>query len=201
MAALARLLASVLIVACFAEAAHGQTAAIDRWEGLIGEAARKFNLPEAWIRSVMRVESGGNTILQGRQITSPAGAMGLMQIMPSTWGYLRGRYGLGPDPYDPHDNIFAGAAFLRELYLQYGYPNMFAAYSAGPSRVDSFMAGASNLPAETRSYLSRLAGLKAAGPGEAPLPAPVRLFFGLGQRPAVVPRSNPGGLFVPLRGR
>lgn len=41
--------------------------------------------------------------------------MGLMQIMPATWAELRERYNLGNDPYDPHDNILAGTAYLREL--------------------------------------------------------------------------------------
>ena len=38
--------------------------------------------------------------------------MGLMQIMPATWAELRERYDLGNDPYDPHDNILAGTAYL-----------------------------------------------------------------------------------------
>ncbi len=201
MAALARLLASLLVTACFAEAARAQAAPMDRWNGLIAEAARTFELPEAWIRSVMRVESGGNTMLQGRPITSPAGAMGLMQIMPGTWNYLRDRYGFGADPYDPRDNIFAGAAFLSELYRQYGYPNMFAAYNAGPSRVNSYLEGAAALPDETRTYLGRLAGLNAVGPAERAPPAEARLFFELGRQSELVPSSNLGGLFVPLRGR
>jgi soluble lytic murein transglycosylase-like protein len=39
--------------------------------------------------------------------------MGLIQIMPETWAILRARYGLVANPYDPHDNILAGAAYLR----------------------------------------------------------------------------------------
>ncbi|WP_442868385.1 lytic transglycosylase domain-containing protein [Bradyrhizobium sp. CCBAU 11445] len=53
---------------------------------------------------------------------SPKGAMGLMQIMPATWTELRERYNLGNDPYDPHDNILAGTAYLRELLDRYGSP-------------------------------------------------------------------------------
>jgi soluble lytic murein transglycosylase-like protein len=55
----------------------------------------------------MRVESRGD-----RRAVSPKGAMGLMQIMPQTWEELRVRYGCGRDPFDQHDNILAGAAFL-----------------------------------------------------------------------------------------
>ena len=65
---------------------------------------------------------------------SPKGAMGLMQIMPATWAGLRPRYGLGADPYDAHDNIIAGAAYLRELQDRYGAPGFLAAYNAGPAR-------------------------------------------------------------------
>ena len=55
----------------------------------------------------MRVESLGDPLA-----LSPKGAMGVMQIMPDTWSELRSRYGLGADPYDPRDNIVAGAAYL-----------------------------------------------------------------------------------------
>ena len=57
-----------------------------------------------------------------------------MQIMPATWGQLRARYGLGPDPFDVRDNIMAGAAYLRELHDRYGSPGFLAAYNAGPGR-------------------------------------------------------------------
>ncbi len=50
----------------------------------------------------------------------------LMQIMPETWAVLRRRYGLGADPYDAHDNIIAGAAYLRELHDRYGFPGFLA---------------------------------------------------------------------------
>ena len=61
----------------------------------------------------MRAESGGMTMRGGHPITSRAGALGLMQLMPGTWADMRGRLGLGSDPHDPHDNIIAGAAYLR----------------------------------------------------------------------------------------
>jgi hypothetical protein len=48
--------------------------------------------------------------------------MGLMQIMPETWAILRAHSGLGANPYDPHDNIRACAAYLRELHDRYGTP-------------------------------------------------------------------------------
>lgn len=116
----------------------------------IEEAARRFGIPAAWIHAVMRAESAGDV----RAISS-AGAMGLMQIMPDTWAELRVRHRLGRDPYDPRDNILAGAAYLREMYDRYGSPGFLAAYNAGPGRYEEYLAGRP-LPAETRAYVSAL---------------------------------------------
>src|SRR6185312_11026486 len=99
--------------------------------------------------------SGGHTVLDGRPITSRAGAMGLMQLMPETYAELRRRYGLGSNPYDPHDNIVAGAAYLRQMFDRYGYPALFAAYNAGRERFEAYAQGSENLPAETWNYLAK----------------------------------------------
>ncbi|GGF50553.1 hypothetical protein GCM10011611_66280 [Aliidongia dinghuensis] len=119
---------------------------------VVEEAAHRFGIPAAWIRAVMRAESFGDI-----RATSPKGAMGLMQIMPETWALLRRRYGLGANPYDAHDNIMAGAAYLRELHDRYGIPGFLAAYNAGPARWEDHVATGRPLPAETRAYLIRLA--------------------------------------------
>src|ERR1700749_515956 len=76
------------------------TPAVDRWASLIKDAAKRFGVSEDWIRAVMRMESGGRTEIAGVPITSKAGAMGVMQIMPETYAELRQQYGLGADPYD-----------------------------------------------------------------------------------------------------
>ncbi len=110
----------------------------------------------ALIREVMRVESGGRTILNGRPIVSRAGAIGLMQVMPETYAELRRRHGLGEDPQDPRDNILAGTAYLKEMWACFGVPGAFAAYHAGPARVADHLASGRPLPAETRRYLARL---------------------------------------------
>ena len=128
----------------------------------IAEAAQRFGIPAAWIRAVMRVESANDV-----RAISPKGAMGLMQIMPPTWAELRARHALGNDPYDPRDNILAGAAYLRELHDRYGAPGFLAAYNAGPGRYEEHLAGRP-LPAETRAYVATLApqigGGEIAGP-------------------------------------
>ena len=85
--------------------------------------------------------------------------MGLMQIMPDTWSELRSRYGLGADPYDPHDNIIAGAAYLRELHDRYGERGFLAAYNAGPGRYEEHLATGRPLPSETVSYMAAVASL------------------------------------------
>jgi soluble lytic murein transglycosylase-like protein len=100
----------------------------------IAEAARRFDIPASWIRSVMHVESRDDA-----RAVSPKGAMGLMQLMPETWADLRLRYGLGSDPFDPRDNILAGAAYLRELHDRFGDPGFLAAYNAGPARYEAFL--------------------------------------------------------------
>jgi hypothetical protein len=129
----------------------------DPWGPYIAEAAQRFDVPERWIREVMRIESGGQEFLNGQPITSGAGAMGLMQVMPGTYDGLRARYGLGDDPYHPHDNILAGTAYLREMYEVYGAPGFLAAYNAGPGRLEDYLIRNRPLPDETRRYVSRIA--------------------------------------------
>ena len=117
----------------------------------VAEASLRFRIPERWIDAVMRVESGGDALA-----TSRAGAMGLMQVMPETYAMMRARLGLGANPYDPHDNIMAGAAYLREMHDRYGPAGFLAGYNAGPGRWQDHLAGVRPLPAETVRYMVRL---------------------------------------------
>ena len=127
-----------------------RTASAPPFAAYIEEAAQRFRIPAAWIRAVMHAESAGDV----RAISS-AGAMGLMQIMPDTWAELRVRHRLGRNPYDPRDNILAGAAYLREMYDRYGSPGFLAAYNAGPRRYEEYLAGRP-LSTETRAYVAAL---------------------------------------------
>ncbi len=127
----------------------------NRFAGFVDEASKRFAIPVNWIGSVINIESAGDV-----HARSQKGAMGLMQIMPATWGELRQRYNLGNDPCDPHDNILAGTAYLRELLDRFGSPGVFAAYNAGPSRYEEHIAGGT-LPDETRAYVAKLANLLA----------------------------------------
>ena len=128
----------------------------DPWGPYIQEASKRFDVPDRWIREVMRQESGGRQYHGGRLVTSSAGAMGLMQVMPGTYDELRERYDLGSDPFDPHENILAGTAYLREMYDIYGSPGFLAAYNAGPSRLDDYLSNNRGLPDETRKYVAAI---------------------------------------------
>jgi len=132
--------------------------AVTRWRPYSLEASHRFGVPLEWIERVMRAESGGRTHLRGRPITSRAGAMGLMQVMPATWAELRARLGLGSDPHDPRDNILAGTYYLRLMYDRFGYPGLFGAYNAGPGRYAEWLSGRRALPAETTAYLAQVGG-------------------------------------------
>lgn len=155
------------------EAPVAAPAAAHPYAGHVADAARRFGIPEAWIWAVMRVESRGNS-----RAVSRAGAMGLMQIMPATWGTLRARYGLGTDPFDVRDNIMAGAAYLREMHDRYGNASaMLAAYNAGPGRYDDYVSRGRPLPAETVGYLAQLTAVVGApGAVETAVSAPPERF-------------------------
>ena len=151
------LLASMTALGMPAAAVHAQATPIavrsvsDPYADLIAEAAQRFAIPAAWIRAIMRIESRGD-----QRVVSIKGAMGLMQLMPETWATLRARYGLGRDPFDPHDNILAGAAFLREMHDRYGSPGFLAAYNAGPGRYEDYRDRHRPLPPETVAYVAAL---------------------------------------------
>ncbi len=135
----------------------------DAIAGYITEASQRFGIPPAWIRAVMQVESAGEV-----HVTSSAGAMGLMQVMPQTYAALRARLSLSADAYDPHDNIIAGAAYLREMHDRYGDAGFLAAYNAGPARYEEFQAGGRSLPSETILYMARLGPMLGVDGGETP---------------------------------
>ncbi|WBO24297.1 lytic transglycosylase domain-containing protein [Sphingomonas abietis] len=169
--------------------------AVTRWGPLISQAANRFNVPEAWIAAVMEAESGGRTSLNGRPITSRAGAMGLMQLMPRTWEMMRREHHLGDDPYDTNDNILAGAAWLRVLADRFGYPGLFAAYNAGPARYAEHLRSGTPLPKETRRYIASLTQMPATASTPTEMLPETGLFFALGDTKGVrqSPVHSPNG--------
>jgi len=148
----------------------------DPWGPYIRDAAARYHVPQRWIRAVMQQESGGQLYASDGSLTiSSAGAMGLMQVMPRTYDTLRQHYGLGDDPYDPHDNILAGAAYIHEMYGLFGAPGFLAAYNAGPDRLNAYLADGTPLPDETVNYVASIApnlGTKMAMTG------PLAMFAG-----------------------
>jgi soluble lytic murein transglycosylase-like protein len=128
------------------------------WHLYSTDASLRFGVPIAWIERVMRAESNGRTTIDGHPIRSRAGAIGLMQLMPPTWRSMRFALGLGNDPDNPRDNILAGTFYLRLLYERFGYPGLFAAYDAGPTRYAAHLATGTALPAETIAYLRSVVG-------------------------------------------
>lgn len=99
---------------------------------LITRAAVQAGLPPAIVHSVAKAESA----YQPNAI-SPKGAIGLMQLMPSTAAELN------VDPHDPAQNAEAGARYLRDLLLKYEndphqVSKAVAAYNAGPGAVDKY---------------------------------------------------------------
>lgn len=189
----------------------------------VGEASRRFGIPDAWIYALIRVESAGRV-----RAVSSAGAMGLMQLMPGTWARQRARFALGSDPFDPRDNILAGTSYLREMHDRYGAPGFLAAYNAGPGRYEDWRDRGRALPAETRAYVAKLALMLRSGSAPAALAdvsrlQPVRILWTQGalfsargpaakssrariahaptpsgDRPVAPPSS---GLFVPVSSR
>ncbi|UVC15142.1 lytic transglycosylase domain-containing protein [Mesorhizobium onobrychidis] len=187
--------------------AISQSPQLQRWHEFTAQASRRFRIPEAWIYAVMDAESGGRTMLDGRPITSRAGAMGLMQVMPETYEDMRAEYRLGADPHDPRDNILAGTAYLSAMYDRFGFPGLFAAYNAGPERYEEHLKRGKPLPKETVAYLKQLREKGALatdmdeleGESKAPnsqnAPSGRSLFF---PRDGVPTGEAKGDLFVPL---
>jgi len=111
----------------------------------ISDAANRFDLDPALLRSVIQAESGFN-----RLAVSPKGAQGLMQLMPGTAA------GLGvTDPFDVRQNVAGGAAYLRRQLDRFGSLDLaLAAYNAGPGAVARYN-GIPPYP-ETQSYVARI---------------------------------------------
>ena len=98
----------------------------------IAEAARKHGVSFSLIKAVIKAESNFDP-----DAVSRSGACGLMQIMPETAKFL----GIA-DPFDPRENIFAGARYLKKLLQQFqgSLPLTLAAYNAGPKKVEALKA-------------------------------------------------------------
>ncbi|MBE6661622.1 MAG: lytic transglycosylase domain-containing protein [Ruminococcaceae bacterium] len=130
--------------------------------------AKQYEVPENLIYAVIRTESDFDP-----EAVSSVGAVGLMQMMPSTFRWLSddmlGEHLEDGMLYDPETNIRYGVYYLRRLYDRYGdWPTACAAYNAGNGRVDGWLEDSSltNLQGhliidripigETRAYVRKI---------------------------------------------
>jgi soluble lytic murein transglycosylase-like protein len=172
---------------------NGRSADVEPWSPLIAEVSRRFAISEEWIRKVMHIESRGDPMA-----TSRKGAIGLMQIMPRTYAELRKRYALGDDPYEPRDNIMAGAGYLRELLDRYGPTGFLAAYNAGPGRFEQYLTAGRALPDETAQYVAKVGQAPDSNAESSGVRVKPSLFVVLGNSSGMAPHSAAGSIFVPV---
>src|ERR1700742_4404381 len=90
----------------------------------------------------------------------------LMQLMPGPWGGICVCFGLGGDPFDAHDNIIGGTAYLKEMHDRFGSAGFLAAYHAGPARYEQHLATGRPLPQDTIAYVAAVTPLLGDGPSE-----------------------------------
>ncbi|MFW6049682.1 MAG: lytic transglycosylase domain-containing protein [Myxococcota bacterium] len=116
------------------------------FDGFLAQAARLYQLPVAFLRAVVKVESGFNP-----EVVSHRGAMGLMQLMPRTAAAMGVQ-----NPFDPRQNIFGGSRYLRILANKFNGDLVLtiAAYNAGDGAVARYR----GVPPyrETRRYVQRV---------------------------------------------
>ena len=112
---------------------------------LIKEAAARYQVDPRLVAAVAQTESGGN-----QEAVSPAGAVGVMQLLPETAA------GLGVNPYDKRQNIEGGAKYLRQMMDTFGgdVQKAVAAYNAGPQAVKEY----NGIPPyrETQDYVNKV---------------------------------------------
>lgn len=129
---------------------------------LIEESARRYGVPVRIAQNLAMAESSMNP-----KAVSPAGAIGVMQLMPST------ARSLGVDPYDPAQNIEGGIRYLKQQYDRFGsWPLAVAAYNSGPSTVQKY--GGIPPYRETQGHVSKvMSGVPGAAAPTATTTTPV----------------------------
>lgn len=136
------------------------------YQDAIADAARESAIDPAWIAAEIRAES-----LFQHDARSPANALGLMQVLPSTGQAVAARIGLDwqgeATLYTPASNIRLGSAYLRQMLERWqALPQAIAAYNAGPTPVARWQAQRGDMGAdfwietisyrETREYVPRI---------------------------------------------
>lgn len=140
---------------------------VTRWDTLIASAAERHAVDPALVAIVVLVESGGNPMA-----VSPAGATGLMQVMPLTAGDIARNRGLGPFDVarlrDPAVCVDFGTWYLSKQLLAFGISDdpdwqtsverAAAAYNGGPGTAGQWLRGGA-LPGETAAYVRWVGGM------------------------------------------
>ena len=149
-------------------------------DAIFDVTGRRFNIPPNLLKAIAKAESGFQP-----NATSPAGAMGIMQLMPGTAKYL----GV-TDPYDPEQSIIGGAKYLREVLDQFNgdVQLALAAYNAGPNNVVKY----GGIPpfSETQNYVKTVMGYLGGGD----ITAGMTLYDNFGARSPTVKAGDKTGL-------
>jgi soluble lytic murein transglycosylase-like protein len=124
-------------------------------QGYINNASSQYGVPANLVAAIIKTESGFNA-----NAKSPAGAYGLMQLMPAT------ARGLGVNPSDPQSNVNGGTRYIKQMMDMFGDIKLaLAAYNAGPGNVQKAIGRAGTkdfaqvvkfLPKETQNYVPKV---------------------------------------------
>jgi hypothetical protein len=127
------------------------------YDSLIYASAAKYGVDPLLVKAVIKQESGGKQYKSnGQVLTSSAGAIGIMQLMPGT------AKGLGVDPYDVAQNIDGGVKLLSQNIKGFGsIPLALAAYNAGGGAVKKY--GGIPPYAETQNYVKSIMSIYQGG--------------------------------------
>ncbi|MDQ1721847.1 MAG: peptidoglycan DL-endopeptidase CwlO [Pseudonocardiales bacterium] len=128
-------------------------AGLNQYASMFTQNEARYQLPQGLLAAVAQTESGGNPAA-----VSPAGAQGLMQLMPAT------AQGLGVNPWVPAQAVQGAAQLLSNYLHTFGsVPLALAAYNAGPGAVEQY--GGVPPYNETQKYVTKITGLMAGRAG------------------------------------